>query len=299
MGAVYAVPRGERRRWGAEQRLEFIELRAYWDGSLNRADIREQFGVSAPQASTDIAAYMDVAPRNLVYDGSRKRYLASESFSPRLVTPAAEMYLGWLAGFGAARGSTSSWVGAVPEFAATPIPGRAVDAEVLRALLAAMREQASIDVVYQSMSPGRPSPQRRRITPHALATDGLRWHVRAFCHEDSSFKDFILSRIRETGLHGDPGPLGERDIDWNTLVEVGLIPNPDLSAEQQRAVDWDYSMNGAARLELSVRRALLYYLRQRLRLDVPHDRPAERPVVLERPDDFGRQIAAATGGVST
>jgi predicted DNA-binding transcriptional regulator YafY len=52
----------------------------------------------------------------------------------------------------------------------------------------------SVEIFYQSMNRTRPEPIWRRITPHAFGHDGLRWHVRAYCHIDSKFKDFILSR---------------------------------------------------------------------------------------------------------
>jgi hypothetical protein len=293
------LPGGAKRRWGAEQRLEFVELRAFWDGSLNRGDIREQFGVSAPQASADIATYIDLAPGNLVYDGSLKRYLSAEGFTPRLVKPSAVTYLRHLIEdpVGAGR-SGNAWLATTPNFATTPMPGRAVDAQVLRGLLATMRQQASVEILYQSMSPARPAPLWRRVTPHCLATDGLRWHVRAYCHEDDRFKDFVLSRIRDTRSADEAGALGSRDLDWNTTIEVRLVPNPDLSSEQRAAVDWDYQMNGAGVLNLEVRRALLYYLRQRLRLDVPYDRPAERPVVLADAAGFDEEIERAKGAVA-
>lgn len=283
-----------KRRWGPERRLEFIELRAFWDGSLNRADIREQFGVSAPQASADIADYMALAPGNLVYDGSLKCYLASDDFTPRLLAPSADLYLRGLTEGPIAVGQSG---GENPEFATTPIPGRSVDAQILRTLLAAMRRQASVEILYQSMSPSRPAAQWRWITPHGLASDGLRWHLRAYCHDARTFKDFVLSRVRGTRSFGEGGPGKSRDVDWNTSTEVRLVPNPDLSAEQQSAVDWDYKMGGTGVLTLEVRRALLYYLRQRLRLDVPYDRAAERPVILADATEFEAEIARAKGSV--
>ncbi len=290
---------GDKRRWSAERRLEFIELRAFWDGALNRGDIRDQFGVSAPQASADIAAYNEIAPGNLAYDGRLKCYRSTEAFVPKLIRPSAEAYLRQLGGaWSGPDYAGSSWLGDPLNVASTPIPGRAVDAQVLRVLLASMRQSASLEVLYQSMSPNRPAPQWRRLTPHSLATDGLRWHVRAFCHETSSYKDFLLSRIREPGSLGPAEVLGDRDIDWNTIVEVVLVPNPDLSPEQRAAVDWDYQMGGERALRLEVRRALLYYLRQRLRLNVDDDRPAERPVILADPGTFETEIQRASGAMA-
>jgi hypothetical protein len=48
-------------RWGVERRLEFIEFRLYWEGGINRSDIREFFGVSVPQASKDLSLYQEMA----------------------------------------------------------------------------------------------------------------------------------------------------------------------------------------------------------------------------------------------
>ena len=47
------------------------------------------------------------------------------------------------------------------------------------------------------MNKVRPDPIWRRITPHAFGYDGFRWHVRAYCHLDNKFKDFLLPRILE------------------------------------------------------------------------------------------------------
>ena len=67
-------------RWGAQRRLEFIEFRLFWQGTLNRGDLREQFGISQQQASADIAAYQKHAPRNTEYDRNAKTYVRAEGF---------------------------------------------------------------------------------------------------------------------------------------------------------------------------------------------------------------------------
>ena len=62
-------------KWGIEQRLEFIEFRLYWEGAINRSDIMGRFGVSMPQASKDLSRYQELAPENMAYNKSEKRYL--------------------------------------------------------------------------------------------------------------------------------------------------------------------------------------------------------------------------------
>ena len=43
----------------------------------------------------------------------------------------------------------------------------------------------------------RPEAISRVITPHALAFDGFRWRVRAYCHIRELFLDFVIARILE------------------------------------------------------------------------------------------------------
>ena len=79
-----------------------------------------------------------------------------------------------------------------------PVPGRRIDAEVLRSLLSAVRTGTAIQIEYQSMSPENPDPLWRWITPHAFGFDGFRWHVGL---------SVIGGWILETSLLVDASPL--------------------------------------------------------------------------------------------
>jgi hypothetical protein len=284
-------------RWGAEQRLEFIEFRAFWEGGVNRSDITDQFGVSVPQASNDLSQYRELAPSNLVYDASAKRYVATDAFQPRYLVLSADRYLAQLrAQVEGVISADETWVGETPDTQKMPIPSRRIDPLLLRELLAVMREGGSVEVRYQSMSPGRPDTLWRRITPHAFGSDGLRWHVRGYCHMDGDFKDFILSRWRGLRNRGVAGAAPADDLDWFETFTVQLEPNPALSPSQREAVAWEYDMP-KGRSALGVRRALLYYLKKRLRLDVATDSPSETPVVVANREEFEAALAAAKGEV--
>jgi hypothetical protein len=289
---------GAKMRWGAEQRLEFIEFRAFWEGGVNRSDITDRFGVSTPQASNDLSLYQRLAPANLLYDSSAKRYVASPEFKPQFLTPNPDRYLAQLQAV--AEGMISAnetWIGVPPHAQAMPVPYRRVDPMLFRSLLAVMRERKSVEAHYQSMSVQRPKALWRRITPHAFGSDGLRWHVRGYCHLDGDFKDFILSRWRGLRAIGPPGVGPSQDGDWQTTFEVVLEPNPALSPDQQDAVAWEYDMPDR-RAVLPVRKALLYYLKKRLRLDVDGDSPAEKPVVVANREAFEEALASSRGFVS-
>jgi predicted DNA-binding transcriptional regulator YafY len=188
-----------------------------------------------------------------------------------------------------------TWLAEAPAADAMPVPHRRVEAAVLRALLAAIRERRAVEILYQSMNPIRPEPAWRWITPHAFGNDSLRWHVRAFCHIDKKFKDFLLSRCLETRGQAEGGATSEDDVFWNETFAVLLSPNPALSKSQQQIIAQDYNMTGN-RVSVSVRKALLYYFQKRLRLDSigALDEPHETPVVIKNQDEFRRVLAEAT-----
>ncbi len=85
-------------RWSQEQRLEFIDFRLYWEGRMNRSDLTTFFGISVPQASLDIARYLELAPHNLEYNKKLKAYFATPEFKPFLTPPHAHSYLNQLLG---------------------------------------------------------------------------------------------------------------------------------------------------------------------------------------------------------
>jgi len=282
-------------RWGVEKRLEFIEFRLFWEGGINRADIVDQFGVSVPQASKDLTLYEEKAPGNLNYDRSAKRYRAANDLKPVFSEPNAASYLAHLqTAEKSEAGASEAWLAAAPDHDAMPLPQRRVEATVLRDILMAIREVKSLEIFYQSMSANRPTPEWRRITPHALGNDGLRWHVRAFCHIDHKFKDFILSRCLKTREFGSPAAVSTDDKLWCDRFAVAIAPNPALSDSQQAVIAQDYEMRNG-RAEVLVRMALLYYFQKRLRLDVADklDNPHEIPIVVANRAAFDAALAEA------
>ena len=282
-------------RWGVEKRLVFIEFRLYWEGGINRADITEQFGVSVPQASKDLTLYEEEAPGNLVYDKSAKRYLASPDFMPVFLEPHAGMYLTQLRTSVVSPNSLDeNWLAAAPDFDSVPMPNRRVEVNVLRAILAAIRNVRAIEIEYQSMNVQRPAPEQRWITPHALGFDGLRWHARAFCHIDHKFKDFILSRCLHVCDEGEPASRSDADRFWRETFPVTLKPNPALSKAQQAVIAQDYEM-ADGKVVVPVRKALLYYFQKRMRLDAAEslDRPHETPVIVSNRAAFDAALAEA------
>lgn len=254
------------RRWGKTARLQFIEFRLYWEGRINRGDLVEHFEISIPQASLDLGSYLELAPGNMDYDKQRKAYFATSAFKPVLIAPSANDYLSQLEMLQAERESPfshRSFVGMTPAFDIAPSPDRVVVAETFRRILQAIRENKALEMEYQSMS--RPEPIWRWMAPHAIASDGFRWHIRAYCFENNKFIDFVFGRILAIRNTRDSGVDSADDAQWNSLIELTIGPNPDLTEGQKRAIELDYGMrDGAAKLV--IREALTQYMKKRLGL---------------------------------
>jgi hypothetical protein len=282
-------------RWGIEQRLEFIEFRLFWEGGINRSALKEQFSISIPQASNDLRRYAEQAPGNLVYDKSLKKFFASTKFTPKFFVPDADQYLNRLRNSADRRRTqVDAWFSQIPAAESMPLPHRRVEIDVLRKLLDSIRRRRSLEVLYQSMNPKRPEALWRWISPHAFANDGLRWHVRGFCHLEQKFKDFVLPRCLQAGKDGPQESSSDLDLNWREYFNVVLVPNPKLSNSQRTVVAQDYCMKGG-KVSIPVRKSFLYYFQKRLRLDVGQvvDDPRETPVVVQNEIAFRQAVAEA------
>ncbi len=282
-------------RWGVEQRLEFIECRLFWEGHVNRGDLMDAFGVSVNQASTDLNRYIGMVPDNMVYDKSARAYIRGSNFDPMFLIPDASHYLSQLRSVAdCILDQSDAWIGQLPSYDAAPTPVRGIDAKTLRSVMAAIQRSEAIEIKYQSLS--RPEPRWRWIAPHAIGFDGFRWHTRAFCLTDRSFKDFLLSRIMETRSISPSEVAPEDDGDWNEQVTLEIGPHLELSDTQQKVIALDYGMKDG-RAKIPVRKALLYYALKRLGLDTDPAarRPQDQQIVLLNRVQLGQQGETING----
>lgn len=283
-------------RWGVEQRLEFIEFRLFWEGHVNRSDVMEQFGLSVNQASSDLNRYISFAPYNMIYDKSARTYVRGVDFKPVFGKLDAGRYLAQLRSLEEGiLDRDDCWITVAPDFGSTPTPARSVHPETLRAVVGAIRRAEAIEVNYQSLS--NPEPRWRWIAPHAIAFDGFRWHARAFCMTDDCFKDFLLSRMLEVRGTAEAATSAAGDDDWHSEITLEVGPHPGLSETQAKVIALDYGMQDG-KVEIKVRRALLYYTLKRLGLDT--DPSARNPqdqqiVLLNRETSFPAKPAERIG----
>jgi predicted DNA-binding transcriptional regulator YafY len=252
-------------RWSTRRRLEFIEFRLYWEGSIRRSHLMERFDISMPQASADIGRYLEIAEENAEYDSSLKAYVARPGFEPRFYEPSASEYLAELRAIAdKSSDPKKTWISVLPEFEAVPLVRRRLDPGKLRLILRTIRQKQAINVSYQSLNDDE--PQLRWIEPYALGFDGSRWHLRAWCHKRRAYRDFVLARILEVRGNKPRERQPDDDIEWNTIVTLIIGPHSKLGDRQRRVIELDYGMKNG-QLKVQTRLSLLFYLEKALLID--------------------------------
>jgi hypothetical protein len=253
--------------WGARERLIYLDRLAYWRGWVRRGDLCDRFGISVPQASADISEYLRLSPRALRYDLSQKRYVASPTLKPLLARGGLEEAVQLLD----LVGSDSKL--SVDCVARIDLPQRPVENDIVRDLVRAVFEKSAVEIYYYSINSG--TERWRAVSPHALAHDGYRWHVRAWCHEDKAYKDFVfgrMARIRPATERRTKLPI---DSDWLTWVTLKFRAHRSLGRIQRAALERDFGMrHGVA--SVRVRKAMLFYTLAYFGLTEPGAAPTKR-----------------------
>lgn len=273
-------------KWNTRQRLQYIEIMAYYTGVVTRSDVARAFGISDAAATKDLKLYGDLAPDNLLYRHNVFGFVPNETFEPLFadLTPANVLPM-----IAANLAATSGPYGDEPIYGISvdslPLPNRLPDREVLAQIIRAIKNRNKLQVSYHSLS-NRDSNQHRILEPHSLVNTGLRWHIRAYNEETYDFRDFVLSRFADAQLLPEAAESSPQyDDDWMEMVALQLVPHPRLSESKQASLLIDYRCEGKV-IEIQVRRALIAYLLQRLSVDTTADHSlnpdAHQLVVLNR-----------------
>ncbi|MBT9613840.1 MAG: WYL domain-containing protein, partial [Burkholderiales bacterium] len=254
-------------KWAARQRLQYIEIMAYYSGVVTRSDVAKAFGISDAAATKDLKLYGDLAPNNLVYNHSVFGFVPSDGYrevfadlSPIAVLP---IIAANLAVAGGPYGAESIYGLST---ASLPLPARLPNPQVLAQITRAICGHKKLQVSYRSLS-DRDSQEQRILEPHALVDTGIRWHVRAYSDATYDFRDFVLSRFTQASCLNEPAESNvEFDDDWVEMVCLKLGPHADLDAPKRESLLLDYGASGDV-IEINVRRALIGYVLQRLSVD--------------------------------
>lgn len=246
-------------------RLAFVELRSRFIGDIGRQDLVARFSIQTAAASRDLALYRELAPGNIEYDAKARTYVGATAVRPLFDFP-PERVLTWLAQ-GYADGEPISWKGVLPQ-EGSQLPYR-INLNLVATLTRAIHQGKAVGVAYRSLSSGITT---REIVPFALADSGLRWHIRAFDRRSGEFRDFALGRFedaRHLALDVADHERAERDIQWNRIAELELVPHP-ANIQHPDTIEAEYGMVNSV-LKVQIRASMAGYLLRRWNVDCSED----------------------------
>ncbi len=244
-----------------KERLSYIDFRLMFLGIIQRADLIRRFGMKEAAATRDIALYKHVAKENLFYDTKARAYFYADSFEPLFEYTPQRALTALSSGFG------DDFVGLHTRamiLCESPMQLGEPHLTTLSVLTRAIHQQAVVKIRYYSLSSG---VSTREIAPFAIVDTGLRWHIRAYDRKRSRFNDFVINRIENPGIIDSPVQNYESrdaDIQWNRIVELEIVPHPNLQHPETIARDYDMS-DGV--LDINVRAVVAGYLLRRWNID--------------------------------
>lgn len=259
-----------------KREFNFIEVQVKWRGQLASTDIAKQFLISKGSSKRILQEYKKLHPSQLYYCKYKKTNLPQQSFSSiysegKLIELAQYHDKVFLAEQDQNQ----------PYFATIKLPTHYISPSLVSNLLIAIEARKRLEVNYISLR--STDYDGRIIAPHHFVFDGHRWHVRAYDEKNQAFLDFNLSRFSGSGefeedLSNTPTVLD--DIEWQTFVDVVIVPDPRLSNAQKQCIEREYQMENG-QLIIPTRAALVKYLLLRLRLDIFKNIAEAQQIMLE------------------
>jgi len=247
------------------ERLAYIEFRLYFLGEVRRADLMKRFGVAPAGATRDFSIYKELFPDNIGFDSVSKIYVIRESFAPAFEHVLERVLTALSQGFG---DGVNPVVGSLIP-CELPMALNRPQVHVLAPVTRAIHLGKAIRLQYFSHTSGA---SEREIVPFAIATDGLRWHARAFDRKHQDFRDFVFSRMDKTEVLVDgkveKHEMSAQDIQWNRIVELALVPHPDRKHPEITAKD--FGMYDGV-LHLKLRAAMAGYVLRQWHVDCSPD----------------------------
>ena len=247
------------------ERLAFIEFRLWFLGDVRRPDLIDRFGIAPAVATRDLTAYRALAPDNMDFDGSRKLYVPSKSFTPVFEHDPDRVLSALSRGFGEGIGQASKGFllcQTPPHLNKPPLP-------VLATITQAIHQGRAVRLTYHSFSSGK---SQREVVPFALVDNGLRWHARVFDRKKQEFRDMVITRMEKPMLLESGDVLeherGSHDIQWSRIVTMEMVPHPSL--ERPEIVAKDFAMANGSLIQ-NVPAAIAGYVLQQWNVDCSPD----------------------------
>ena len=256
------------------ERFKIIEIIAYWEGSINASILCNFIGVIPRNATTEIQAYNEVVPIPLEYNASKKIFVPPNQYKPIYISTEWNLYHEHLVRF-AHLYQKGLWHSNSIDVISSDF--NHINSEITRTIHECIKNKTSFKAKYHSMN--NPRGLTRTFHPHAIAFNGVRWHMRAYSEEHGEFRDFNLSRISKPSNIGDSNVDSLNDHDWHHFITIKLQPHPSLDIYQKKLVLSDYGHINEFKHEL--RASMVKYFIKFYSISISqNDNPMDKPLSL-------------------
>lgn len=244
------------------QRLLYIDFKLLFVGHITRSEIVQHFELGLSAATRDLNLYKTIAPENLQYDTTDKRYFITSAFNPVFQHDARKTLIKLAHQITDGADAITELTFPVEAPSQLNVPNIFVIAKLTQAIM----NKHAVSMIYTSLTSGS---NAREFVPHSIVDNGLRWHVRGFDKKSGTFRDFVLTRISHVKQILDnivaPHQTKQEDHQWQRIMPLQLIPHPN-NIKHPTAIEMDFAMENGV-LELNVRAAMAGYLLRRWNVD--------------------------------
>lgn len=227
-----------------ELRIKFINQHSYIFGGIKRKHIMGRFGVNKITASKDIKQYKDQFPSHLMYDISKRTYVATEKFKLMWAVVVDE-FLQYI----------SSGVAPVPSFLThtdygevTNTVKNSLNLERVKYVLRGLYLKIPVCIEYIN---AKSEIATRTIEPLGITSSGPYWYVNALCHKSHTQKSFLLNRVIGSCLDVLCVSIRNKITQKSKRIELTIIANPDYYYHDTRVTEIEFNFNKELKICIS------------------------------------------------
>ncbi len=244
------------------RRYAFIETRLLWGGGFTAQELGNAFGLSRQSAQAVVDDYRTLHPANISLNRSTRRQEAGASFRAAYVRDGSGALLDYLRGQSLVSHYMSEEVWSeIPFTDADRLTRSKVPNDTVRLLITALYRRCSVGVVYQSEK----RHTNRVISPNRMVFADNRYHLRAYCHADHFYGDFVLSRILSVHMGStNEWVSGEGDDTWHSYETLRFTINPALPQAMRTALAHDYHIRTDGIYKIKSSSALSHYVARQM-----------------------------------
>lgn len=224
-------------------RLAYVDFKLFFTGRVNRADLKDAFGIAEAAASRVLTEYSKYRPNNKT---QKTNTIVRGSFEP-LTEIDAELALGMLA-----NGFNSNKIFGVTELSYEKIGKIPNQLNVKEVAMITRAISGKYSVSCNYLSENSANHQRRALVPLAIMYDGTSWMFRAYDRSDTKankFKNFHFARVRNVLEEHESKETKQKEHEalsqdklWNLRLPLILKLHSSLSEKDKSKVKTDFGI---------------------------------------------------------